>query len=277
MHTTGVQTQLSPEFEALKQRLKATWMTGNYDVFSRFMQRGAEEFYARLRVAPGARLLDVACGAGQLALVAAKSGARVTGCDISTNWLAMGGARAAAEGLDLRFDEADAEELPYADSSFDAVVSVVGAMFAPRPDRVAAEMKRVCRPGGTIAMVNWTAAGFVGQMFKIIARHIAPPGMPSPLLWGDEATVRQRFAEGIAELRCTARLYPFEYPFPPAQVVEFFRMHYGPMTKAFAALDEAARKELRSELIRLWVAHNTDTAGGTRVDAGYLEVVAVRG
>lgn len=264
------------EFEDMKTRLKATWMTGDYDLFSRFMERDAQWFYRRLGVRPGARLLDVGCGAGQLALIAARAGARVTGCDIATNWLERARIRAAAEGLDAVFEEGDAEALPYADGQFDAVVSLVGAMFAPRPDRVAAELTRVCRHGGTIAMANWTPAGFVGRMFKTIARHIAPSGMPSPALWGDETVVRERFRDGMAELKCTPRFYHFDYPFPPEAVVEFFRAHYGPMSRAFASLDEPGRKALREELVDLWASGSHAEAGATKVDAEYLEVVAIR-
>jgi ubiquinone/menaquinone biosynthesis C-methylase UbiE len=137
-------------------------MTGDYDLFSRFMRKDAERFFRRLGVTPGTRLLDVACGAGQLALIAARAGAQVIGCDIATNWLKRARARAAAEGLEMTFEEGDAESLPYADAQFDAVISLIGAMFAPRPDLVAAELTRVCRPGGMIAMANWTPDGFVG-------------------------------------------------------------------------------------------------------------------
>lgn len=266
----------SADLDQLKTRLKSTWMTGDYDLFSRYMEKDAEVFYQRLGIQPGTRLLDVGCGAGQLSLIAARAGAKVTGCDIATNWLEQARARAAAEGLEINFEEGDAEALPYQDAQFDAVVSLVGAMFAPRPELVAAELTRVCRPGGTIAMANWTPGGFIGQMFKTIARHIAPSGMPSPVLWGDEATVRERFYEQIADLRLTRRLYRFEYPFPPDAVVEFFRVNYGPMTRAFASLDASGQKILRSELVRLWSEHNTASGNTTKVDAEYLEVVATR-
>src|SRR4051794_35631727 len=184
MNAIAKETQTANDFDQLKTRLKTTWMTGDYDLFSRYLEKDAERFFQRLGITPGTRLLDVGCGSGQMALIAARAGARVTGCDISTNWLEQARARAAAEGLDIEFEEGDAELLPYGDSWFDAVVSMFGAMFAPRPELVAAELTRVCRPGGMIAMANWTAAGFMGQMFKIISRHIAPSGMPSPLLWG---------------------------------------------------------------------------------------------
>ena len=273
---TAQQTLTTTELDQLKTRLKATWMTGDYDVFSRYMEKDAEVFYQRLGVQPGTRLLDVGCGAGQLALVAARASAKVTGCDISTNWLEKARARASAEGLDIAFEEGDAEALPYKDGQFDVVVSLIGAMFAPRPDRVAAELTRVCRPGGMVAMANWTPGGFVGQMFKTIARHIAPSGMPSPVLWGDETTVRERLREGIADMKLARQLYHFDYPFAPDAVVEFFRANYGPMKRQFDSLDANGQAALRSELVQLWSAHNKATGDATQVDAEYLEVIATR-
>jgi ubiquinone/menaquinone biosynthesis C-methylase UbiE len=263
--------------DQLKTRLKATWMAGDYDIFSRYLETDARLFFRRLGVSTGDRLLDVGCGSGQLALIAARAGAQVTGCDIATNWIERARDRAYAEGLNnVAFDEADAESLPYEDASFDVVASLVGAMFAPRPDLVAAELTRVCRPGGKIAMVNWTPQGFVGQMFKTIAKYIAPNGMPSPVLWGDEATVRQRFEGQVAHLECTRRFYQFEYPFPPETVVQFFRDNYGPMSKAFASLDAAGQEELKKDLVALWSAHNRASGKGTLVDSEYLEVIAIR-
>ena len=263
--------------DELKTRLRDTWMTGDYGRFSRYMERDAEAFYRRLPIKPGAQLLDVGCGAGQLSLIAARAGALVTGCDIASNWLVQARRSAAAEGLSIVFEEGDAEALPYGDGTFDAVVSLIAAMFAPRPERVAAELTRVCRPGGIIAMANWTGPGFVGQMFKTIAKHIAPSGMPSPVLWGDEPTVRERLGSRVASLECSSHLYEFSYPFSPADVVEFFRVNYGPMTRAFASIGEEAQRQLRDELTGLWSRHNRATDGTTRVDAEYLQVVAVRG
>ncbi len=263
--------------DELKTRLRNTWMTGDYGRFSRYMERDAEAFYRRLPIKPGAQLLDVGCGAGQLSLIAARAGARVTGCDIATNWLAQARRSAAAEGLTIVFEEGDAEALPYENATFDVVVSLIAAMFAPHPELVAAELTRVCRPGGIIAMANWTGPGFVGQMFKAIAKHIAPSGMPSPVLWGDEPTVRERLRSGIASLECSRHLYELSYPFSPADVVEFFRANYGPMTRAFASIGEEAQQQLRDELTDLWSRHNRATDGTTRVDAEYLQVIAVRG
>jgi SAM-dependent methyltransferase len=276
MTVIATEAPRTTEFDQLKTRLKATWMTGDYDTFSRFMEKDAEVFIRRLGVIRGTRLLDVGCGAGQLALIAARSGVQATGCDIATNWIEKARARAAAEGLAVTFEEGDAEALPYADAQFDLVTSMVGAMFAPRPELVAAELTRVCRPGGRIAMANWTPAGFVGQMFKTIARHIAPGGMPSPVLWGDGPTVCDRFKEGIVNLKLKPRMYHFDYPFAPDAVVEFFRVNYGPMSRAFASLDALRQEGLRSELVDLWSAYNQATDGTTKVEAEYLEVIATR-
>lgn len=265
------------DIDALKTHLKATWMDGNYDYFSRFMESSAVEFLDRLGVQAGSSLLDVACGSGQLALIAARRGARVTGVDIATNAILAARGRATAEGLDARFDEGDAEALPYPNASFDVVASLYGAMFAPRPERVAYELLRVCRPGGTIAMGNWTKDGFIGQMFKTFARFIAPPGMPSPVLWGEEGVVRERFSVSLSDLRLTRVTYRFDYPFAPAEVVEFFRQNYGPTTRAFGTLGEVDRAALRADLVDLWTSHNqASESSRTLVDSQYLEVVGVR-
>jgi SAM-dependent methyltransferase len=267
----------STDIDTLKTRLKATWEDGNYDYFSRFMESSAVEFLDRLGISPGSSLLDVACGSGQLGLIAARRGLKVTGVDIAANSILAARGRAAAEGLDARFDEGDAEALPYQDASFDVVATIFGAMFAPRQELVAAELLRVCRGGGVIAMGNWTKEGFIGQMFKTFARFIAPPGMPSPVLWGDESVVRDRFGAGVSDLRLTRVKYRFDYPFSPAAVVEFFREYYGPTTRAFATLADADRSALRAELVDLWAGHNQSSEPErTIVDAEYLSVVGVR-
>ena len=268
---------LNPEMQALKARLKTTWMAGDYGQFAKYLEPGALEFLARLAIPPGTRALDVGCGAGQTALPLARSGAIVTGVDIATNLIEQASARARAEGLDVRFDEGDAEDLPYASASFDVVLSLIGAMFAPRPDRVAAELIRVCRPGGRIIMANWTPEGFVGQMFKTMGKHVPPPPiMASPVQWGREETVRERLRDGVAELRLARRMYPFEYPFPPSDVVGFFRTYYGPTNRAFAALDAPGQTALRRDLEQLWSERNVATDGGTHVESEYLEVVATK-
>jgi SAM-dependent methyltransferase len=270
-------TATTPDIDTLKARLKATWMDGNYDYFSRFIESSAVEFLDRLGVRPGTSMLDVACGSGQLGLVAARRGVKVTGVDIATNSIFAARGRATSEGLDARFDEGDAEALPYPDATFDVVATMFGAMFAPRPELVASEFVRVCRRAGIIAMANWTREGFIGQMFKTFARFIAPPGMPAPLLWGDEAVVRDRFGAAVSDLRLTRVNYRFDYPFSPADVVEFFRKYYGPTTRAFASLGEPERTALRAALVELWTGNNLSSdAARTIVDGEYLEVVGVR-
>ena len=270
-------SSVSPEMESLKTRLKGMWMAGDFGEVAKIIESGAEDFIARLELKPGDRVLDVACGSGNLAIPAARAGAIVTGVDIATNLLEQARARATAEGLAISFDEGDAESLPYGDASFDVVVSMFGAMFAPQPELVAAELLRVCKPGGRIAMANWTPEGFIGQMFKATGKHVPPPpNMPSPIKWGDEKTVRERLADGIADLKLTRRMCPFKYSFAPAEVVEFFRLYYGPTQRAFAALDDAGQAALRSDLERLWSEHNQAGDNTTDVNGEYLEVVATR-
>jgi SAM-dependent methyltransferase len=252
-------------------------MAGDYGTFARYLEPGAVEFFRRLEIEPGTCVLDIGCGAGQLALLAARAGAVVTGVDIATNLIEQARAQAEAEGLTARFEEGDAELLPYPDASFDLVASLIGAMFAPRPELVAAEMLRVCRPGGRIAMANWTPGGFAGQMFRTAGQYVpSPAGVPPPVLWGDEATVRERLGTGTTDLQLTRRAYPFRYPFPPAEVVEYFRTYFGPLNRAFAVLDPDGQAGLRRDLEALWSAHNTATDGSTAVDSEYLEVLAYR-
>ena len=272
-----ITAEMTPEMEALKTRLKATWMSGDYGHFAKYLEAGALEFLSRIPIEPGMRILDVACGAGQISIPAARAGAKVTGIDIAPNLIEQARARAQAENLDAHFDEGDAEMLPYEDSSFELVISLIGAMFAPRPELVAAELKRVCRPGGKIIMGNWTPTGFVGQMFKAHGKHVPPPAiMPPPVKWGDEETVRERLSDGISHLKLSRRLYPFRYPFPPSQVVEFFRAYYGPSHKAFAALDPEKQAALRQDLETLWAEYSSSTDGTTSLESEYLEVIAIR-
>lgn len=267
----------SSEMSALKTKLRATWIAGDFGQIARFYTDEAADFANRLGLRPGMKLLDVACGTGNLALPAARAGAEVTGVDIAPNLVEQARENANREGLKAKFDEGDAEALPYDDASFDAVVTMFGAMFAPRPELVAAELKRVCRPGGLIAMANWTPAGFIGQMFKTMGAHVTPPaGMPSPLLWGVEENVRQRLGEGISRLESKPQMLKFAFPFSPAEVVEHFRKFYGPTQKAFGTLDESKQAALRKDLEQLWATHNQATDGTTDVDSEYLEVIATR-
>ena len=265
------------ELSALKTKLKAVWSAGDFGQIAKYYVNDAADFIKRLNLKPGMTVLDVACGTGNLAIPAARTGASVTGVDIAPNSVEQARQNAKAEGLNAKFDEGDAEALPYADASFDAVVTMFGAMFAPRPELVARELKRVCRPGGFIAMANWTPSGFIGQMFKITSTHVPPPpGMPAPVLWGVEETVRERLGEGISKLDTRLQKVTWVFPFSPAEVVEHFRLYYGPAQKALGSLDEEKGAALRKDLEGLFTSHNEATDGTTRVEAEYLEVVAVR-
>ncbi|WP_407572590.1 class I SAM-dependent methyltransferase [Deinococcus altitudinis] len=270
--------QQGSEMQALKTRLKATWESGDYGVFARYLEPGALEFLRRLDLKPGERLLDVACGAGQLVIPASRAGREATGVDIAANLIEQARQRAQTDGLPAHFDEGDAEDLPYQDAEFDVVSSLVGVMFAPRPERVVAEALRVCRPGGRLVIGSWTPASFIGGMFKVIGRHVPPsPLMPSPMLWGDEAVLRERFASGVTALEIERMAYPLEYPFEPAEVVEFYRSYYGPTNRAFAALTGDGQAALRRDLEAHWTEHNRAQDGTTRLESELLILSAVRG
>src|SRR5258706_1973389 len=258
-------TEMTTEMQALKNRLRGMWIAGDFGEIAKSIETGAEEFVGRLDLKPEICVLDVACGTGNLAIPAAKTGADVTGIDIAPNLIEQAQARAAAEGLKATFEVGDAEALPYNDATFDVVMTMFGAMFAPRPDVTAAELKRVCRSGGLITMANWTPEAFTGQMFKTNAKHVPPPpGMPSPILCGTEDAVRERFADGISDLVMIRRKITFTYPFGPAEVVEHFRMYFGPTQKAFEWLDAGGQDALRADLERLWTEHNKATDGSTK-------------
>lgn len=266
-------TKQSTDLEALKGKLKAVWSAGDFGEIARSFESGAAEFAERLAFTPGTKVLDVACGNGNTAIPAAKAGAEVTGVDLIPYLIEQAKERAAAEAVNVNFEVGDAEALPYEDSSFDAVVTMFGAMFAPRPDVIAAELKRVCRPGGLITMANWTPEGFIGEMFKVTGKHVPPPaGMASPILWGKEDVVKERFGSGVAELELVRRPMRFDFPFGPEDTVEFFRRFYGPTQKAFDALDEEGRSTLRTDLEFLWSENNQATDGTTLVFSEYLDV-----
>lgn len=268
---------MTSEIEGLKTKLRATWMAGDFAEIAKAIQTGAEEFVGRLGLRPGVSVLDVACGNGNTAIPAARTGAEVTGVDIAPYLIEQAIERAADSGVSAEFDVGDAEDLPYDDGIFDVVITMYGAMFAPWPEVVAQELKRVCRPGGLIAMANWTPQGFIGQMFKTTGKHVPPPaGMPSPVLWGDEDTVRGRLAERVSDLKMTRRNIDFIFPLSPVGVVEHFRRYYGPTQKAFEALDANGQASLRKDLEELWAGCNSATDGTTKVVSEYLEVKAIR-
>lgn len=271
------QTTTTPQMQMVKARQKAMWESGDYGQVARCIMSIAEEFMSRLPLKPGMGVLDVACGSGNLAIISARKGCVTQGVDIASNLIAQARERAASDGLDIKFIEGDAEALPFPDQTFDAVVSMFGAMFAPRPDTVAAELFRVTKRGGFVAMANWTPDGFIGKMFEVFKAYLPPsPGVPSPMLWGDEATVRERL-EMFGETKLTRRIARMWYPFSPAETVDFFRRYYGPTGRAFDALSPERQAGLRRALVELQTTHNASaTPDTTEARAEYLEIVAVR-
>ncbi len=267
-----------PDIQTIKARQKATWESGDFGQVAKFITHAAEQFMARIELRPGMKVLDAACGTGNLAVIAARRGCVTSGLDIASNLIAQARERARQEGLSIDYTEGDAEAMPYPDASFDLVVSMYGVMFAPRPDRVVNELQRVTKPGGLIALAIWTPTGFIGKMFSVFARHLPPPaGLPSPLLWGDEAAVRSRFNGAIKELRLTPQIARMCFPFDATGTVDFFRRYYGPTLRAFGALEPAGQAALHRDLVELQTRHNVATQPGeTDTPAEYLEVHARR-
>ena len=276
MNTTPVQSVL--DIQTIKARQKSTWESGDFGQVAKFIMPIAEQFMSRIELRPGMKVLDAACGTGNLAVIAARRGCITSGLDLAANLIAQARERARRESLDIEYTEGDAEAMPYPDASFDMVVSMYGVMFAPRPERVVSELQRVTRPGGLIALANWTPEGFIGKMFAVFARHLPPPaGLPSPLQWGDEAVVRSRFNGAIQELSLTRQIARMCYPFDPAGTVGFFRRYYGPTYRAFESLKPPGQEALLRDLVELQTRHNVCTrAGETDTPAEYLEIHARR-
>jgi 2-polyprenyl-3-methyl-5-hydroxy-6-metoxy-1,4-benzoquinol methylase len=263
--------------EQLKEKMRATWMAGDSGKIAEYAAKDAEVFVDSLGITPGMQALDVACGTGNLAIPAARKGALVTGVDIATNLLRQARHRALAEGLEITFEEGDAEQLPFPDVEFDLVMSMFGAMFAPDPEKVASELARVCRHGGKIAMANWTPEGFVGKMFRLTSRYVAPPvEVPAPTLWGDEAVARLRLSSNGVQVETRRRTILFDYPYPPREAVQFFREYFGPTKVAFSRLDEASQTAYRDDLEKLWSENNRARDGKTLIQNEYLEVIGTR-
>jgi SAM-dependent methyltransferase len=263
--------------DQIKQRMRGVWMAGDFGQIARYSAKSAEEFVDRLQIQPGARVLDVACGTGNLAIPAARKGAQVCGIDIAPNLLDQARQRASAEGLDAKFEEGDAEQLPYPDGGFDVVMTMFGAMFAPRPEVVSKELARVCRPGGTIAMANWTTDSFVAKQFAMGNRYVPPPeGIQPPVLWGDEQIVKQRLGAYASEIRTDRLVVTFDFPFGPDEVAQFFRQYFGPTQMAFARLPVDAQAAYMADLVSLWREHNEGADGHTIIRAEYLAVIATR-
>jgi SAM-dependent methyltransferase len=271
-----IATQPQADLTAVKSRQQATWSSGDYAVIGTTLAITGELLCEAVELRPGQRVLDVAAGNGNATLAAARRWADVTSTDYVPALLDRGRAKAAAERLPVTFQEADAEQLPFADSSFDVVLSVFGVMFTPNQEQAAQEMLRVCRPGGKIGLANWTPEGFIGQVFRTIGKYVPPPpGVKPPSLWGTEQRLSELFGNGISDLKANRRLFVFRYR-SAEHFLEVFRSYYGPMLKAFAALDAAGQAGLAHDLTELLQRLNQGGADTLAVPSEYLEVVATR-
>ncbi len=261
---------------ALKTRQMAAWASGDYAVIGTTLQIVGEQLAEACDLRCDERVLDVAAGNGNATLAAARRGCLVTSTDYVASLLERGAERARAEHLEVSFQEADAEALPFEDASFDAVLSTFGVMFAPDQAQAASELARVCRPGGRIGLANWTPEGFVGQVFKTLGRHLPPPaGVQPPSLWGVEAHLKSLFGERAAAIAVTPRMFNFRYR-SGAHFIEVFRTWYGPVHKAFAALPADKATALETDLTELLNRMNRAGAASLVVPSEYLEVVVTR-
>jgi SAM-dependent methyltransferase len=260
----------------LKTRQHAAWSSGDYAIVGTTLQIVGEELCEALDVRPGQKLLDVAAGNGNATLAAARRWCDVVSTDYVPSLLERGQLRAKAEALPVEFKVADAEALPFADAAFDAVVSTFGVMFTPDQDKAASELLRVCRSGGKIGLANWTPEGFIGQVFKTLGKYLPPPaGAKSPALWGTPARITEMFGAAAPSIRAERRHFKFRYR-SPEHFLEIFRNYYGPMLKAFAALDEANGQALRNDLLGLIGRMNVATDGTMIVPSEYLEIVITK-
>ncbi len=264
-----------PDLDAIKQRQQQAWASGDFAVVAARIVLVAEHLCDSADLRAGWRVLDVATGSGNAAIAAARHGCTAVGIDYVPSLLERGRERAAAEGLSVELLEGDAEALPFPDNSFDAVTSVFGCMFAPDHAQAAAELLRVCRPGGTIALASWTPEGFIGELFRTVGGHVPPPaGVRSPMLWGTEAHLRELMGDSICSLEVAERTFTFRFT-SAEDFVAFFRTWYGPTLKAFAAVEGSARDALEQDLVAL--ARRFDRLGtdAIAIPATYTEAVAI--
>jgi SAM-dependent methyltransferase len=266
----------APALLAVKQRQQVMWASGDFHAVAALIQPVAETLVEAVDVQAGSQVLDVATGSGNAAIAAARCGAEVIGIDYVPALLERGRRRAEAEGVQIELVEGDAEAIPFVDRSFDAVLSVFGSMFAPNQQKAAAELARVCRPGGRIGLATWRPDGFIGEMLKVVTAHVPPPaGVASPLLWGSEAHLRELFGDAVSELRTTERTFTFRFR-SAEDFVDYFRTYYGPTLKAFEAVDTVGRRALFADLVELVGRYAGTTDGPVAIPSTWLESVAVR-
>lgn len=263
------------DLTALKAKQQGAWASGDYAVVGTTLQIVGEQLCETLDLRAGQKVLDVAAGNGNVTLAAARRWCEVTSTDYVPALLDRGMTRAAAEGLSVQFMEADAEALPFGDATFDVVVSTFGVMFTANHDKAAAEMLRVCKPGGKIGMANWTPEGFIGQLFKTIGKYLPPPaGAKSPALWGTDARLAEMFGTSAA---ITAEKHNFNFRYKsPEHFLDIFKTYYGPMLKAFGALDEAGQAGLRKDVLELIGRLNRAEDGTMVLPSEYLEIVITK-
>jgi ubiquinone/menaquinone biosynthesis C-methylase UbiE len=269
-----VPASAEPDFTAIKQRQQATWASGDYAVVGTTLQLVGERICEAVDLRSGERVLDVAAGNGNASLAAARHYAKVTSTDYVPQLLERGKDRASAERLSVGFQQADAEALPFPDASFDVVLSTFGVMFTPNQEQAASEMIRVARKGGRIGLANWTPEGFIGQLFKIIGKHVTPPaGVKSPALWGTELRLHQLFP-GHAVV-ATKQIFHFRYK-SAEHMLEVFKTFYGPTHKAFASLDGAKQGALQADILELFNRMNRGGKNSFVAPSEYLEAVVTR-
>jgi ubiquinone/menaquinone biosynthesis C-methylase UbiE len=274
--TTSAATPAVPDLAALKARQHAAWSSGNYAIVGTTLQIVGEELCESLDIRAGSKVLDVAAGNGMVTLAAARRWCEVTSTDYVPALLELGRARAEAEALSVTFKEADAENLPFADGSFDVVLSTFGVMFTPNQDKAAAELVRVCRRGGQIGLASWTPEGFIGQVFKTLGKYLPPPaGAKSPAMWGTRARITEMFGVEASSIKAESRNFTFRYR-STEHFLDVFKTFYGPVLKAFAALEPAKQDELRDDLSALIARLNRSGDGTMIVPGEYLEVVITK-
>lgn len=264
------------DLAAVKSKQQAAWSAGDYAVVGTTLQIVGESLCEALDVRAGERVLDVAAGNGNATLAAARRWCNVVSTDYVPSLLERGRARASAEGLPVQFEQADAENLPFTDHSFDVVLSTFGVMFTPDQEKAAAEMARACKPGGRIGLANWTPTSFIGELFKLMGKYVTPAaGVKSPALWGTEARLHELFGERLDSIAIERRDFVFRYH-SATHWLEVFRTFYGPMHKAFGALDAEQQEALAADLIALAERFNRTTDGTLVAPSEYLEVVIKR-
>ncbi len=263
-----------PDYGAIKARQQATWASGDYAVIGTTLQIVGENLCEAVDLRAGERVLDVAAGNGNASLAAARRFAEVTSTDYVGDLLERAKERARAERLPVAFRQADAEALPFADDSFDVALSTFGVMFTPNQEQAAAELVRVVRKGGRIGLANWTPDGFIGQLFKTLAKYVPPPaGIRSPALWGTQEHLAELFPGH--HVSASKRVFHFRYK-SPAHWLEMFKGYYGPTHRAFASLDAPKQAQLETEILALLERLNRDAGNSLIVPGDYLEAVVTK-